>query len=257
MLIQRQSTLALTDENWGALNEAISTLMTNGAYGNLVQIHAAMIQEPNGSQRSLHRMHGSMSGPLGYQRFLPWHRAYLIVFERELRRIDDTLAIPYWDWNADGGRLEGFPNPADSLFPEESRWCRNPGTRQDEQPEQGKMCWFTDGAQIKAILSQRSYYQFAQRLENGPHNHGHAWIGCDMNTMSSPRDPAFWFHHAQVDRLWAQWQKAHPGQMANLAGADAQLDPWQNEFTVKSVDNILALGDDAYEYVDFEPTPVS
>ena len=251
MPIQRQSTLALTDEDWGALTGAISTLMTNGTYGNLVQIHAAMIQEPDGFRRSHHRMHGSMSGPLGYRRFLPWHRAYLIVFERQLRGINPALSIPYWDWNADGGRLEGFPNPENPLFPEGSKWQRNPGTRQDEPPEQRERPWFTDEEQIEEILCQRSYYQFARWLENGPHNRGHVWIGGDMNTMASPRDPAFWFHHAQVDRLWAQWQEAHPGQRAHLACKDAQLDPWPEEFTVKSVDNIRALGDDAYEYVDY------
>lgn len=243
MPIQRQSTLALTDENWGALNEAISTLMDNGTYAELAEIHT----------NPTHHMHGGNADPIGSQRFLPWHRAYLIVFERELRQIDDTLAIPYWDWNADGGLLEGFPDPADPRFAE-AIWHRNPGTRQDEQPEQGRMRWFTDEAQIEAILAQRNYYQFAQSLEDGPHNAGHVWIGGDMNTMASPRDPAFWFHHAQVDRLWAQWQEAHRGQMANLAGADAQLDPWQDEFTVESVDNILGLGDDAYEYVEPIPT---
>ena len=73
--------------------------------------------------------------------------------------------------------------------------------------------------------------------------------------MTAPRDPAFWFHHAQVDRLWAQWQEAHPNQRANLFGTNAQLDPWQDEFTVKSVDNIGCLGDDTYEYVEFIPNP--
>ena len=201
-------------------------------------------------------MHGGMAGPVGYQRFLPWHRAYLIVFERALREIDDSLSIPYWDWNADGGRLEGFSDPND--FPEGSRWTRNPGTRQDEQPEPGRMPWFTSEAQVEAILSQMSYYQFTRSLETGPHNDGHVWIGGHMNTMASPRDPAFWFHHAQVDRLWAQWQEVHPGQRAHLAGEDAQLNPWPEEFTVESVDNTGALGDDAYEYVNYvESTPVS
>ena len=27
-----------------------------------------------------------------------------------------------------------------------------------------------------------------------------------MMPMSSPNDPAFWMHHANVDRVWAQWQ---------------------------------------------------
>lgn len=23
-------------------------------------------------------------------------------------------------------------------------------------------------------------------------------------------DPLFWFHHTNLDRIWARWQKAHP-----------------------------------------------
>ncbi|WP_420903229.1 tyrosinase family protein [Streptomyces clavuligerus] len=30
--------------------------------------------------------------------FLPWHRKYLIDFERELKKIDASVSIPYWDW---------------------------------------------------------------------------------------------------------------------------------------------------------------
>jgi len=29
--------------------------------------------------------------------------------------------------------------------------------------------------------------------------------------MTSPNDPIFFLHHANVDRLWAQWQLTHPG----------------------------------------------
>ena len=32
-----------------------------------------------------------------------------------------------------------------------------------------------------------------------------------METGSSPSDPLFWLHHATIDRLWAKWQKQHPG----------------------------------------------
>ena len=239
MLIQRQSTLALTPEDRNALDDAISELMNNGNYGNLAEIHT----------NPTHRMHGGGADPVGYQRFLPWHRAYLIVFERELRGINPALSIPYWDWNADGGLLEGFPDPADPRFAA-ARWHRNPGTSRGERPDPRREPWFTNVDDISDILAQENYYQFAQRLEDGPHNHGHVWIGGDMNTMASPQDPAFWFHHAQVDRLWAQWQEAHPGQRAHLVGRDAQLDPWQDEFTVESVDDIRNLGPDSYEYED-------
>ena len=195
-------------------------------------------------------MHGSMSGPLGYRRFLPWHRAYLIVFERELREIDDSLSIPYWDWNVDGGELFGFPDPADPRFPQRS-WERSLGTRRSEDSVEGRASWFTDEIQLRRILFSEDYYNFTRNLERGPHNAGHRWVGGTMNTMNSPSDPAFWFHHAQVDRIWALWQARsdNQGRMAYLSDSEAQLDPWENEFTVESVNDISNLGDDSYEYV--------
>lgn len=41
----------------------------------------------------------------------------------------------------------------------------------------------------------------------GPtHNTGHNFIGGHMSGGYSPNDPVFWLHHANVDRLWANWQ---------------------------------------------------
>lgn len=32
--------------------------------------------------------------------FLPWHRAFLLLWEREIQKItgDENFTIPYWDW---------------------------------------------------------------------------------------------------------------------------------------------------------------
>jgi tyrosinase len=38
------------------------------------------------------------------------------------------------------------------------------------------------------------------------HNAGHLFIGGHMSGGFSPNDPVFWFHHANVDRIWANWQ---------------------------------------------------
>lgn len=38
------------------------------------------------------------------------------------------------------------------------------------------------------------------------HNQVHRWIGGDMLAGTSPNDPVFWLHHANVDRLWWLWQ---------------------------------------------------
>lgn len=48
---------------------------------------------------------------------------------------------------------------------------------------------------------------------SGLHNLVHQWIGGEqgtMNTACSPNDPIFFLHHANIDRLWAQWQRMHP-----------------------------------------------
>lgn len=41
----------------------------------------------------------------------------------------------------------------------------------------------------------------------GVHGAGHFAVGRDMSdTFSSPGDPVFYLHHAQIDRIWAIWQ---------------------------------------------------
>ena len=48
---------------------------------------------------------------------------------------------------------------------------------------------------------------------------------------SAPCDPIFFMHHANIDRLWSQWQAANPGKNPNLPGPSPgpnspQMDPW-------------------------------
>ena len=232
-IIQRQSNIEF--DRWEPLSDAIDDLIKEGIYERLVNIHTEIVEEPDGFRYSLYLMHGSMSGPRGYRRFLPWHRAYLIAFERELRQIDASLSIPYWDWNVDEGNLRGF---SDLL-----------GMSSGRTSERERGNFFTSEAEIEWLLSFSNYYSFARELENGPHNRGHRWIGGTMAEMESPKDPAFWFHHAQVDRIWALWQERNRGRKAHLSGKEARLDPWETEFNVDSVDDISQLGADSYEYV--------
>ncbi|HEY0677475.1 MAG TPA: tyrosinase family protein [Chitinophagaceae bacterium] len=39
------------------------------------------------------------------------------------------------------------------------------------------------------------------------HNLVHRWTGGNMLRMTSPNDPVFFMHHAQIDRMWSIWQK--------------------------------------------------
>ncbi len=53
-------------------------------------------------------------------------------------------------------------------------------------------------------------------------------------------DPVFWMHHCEIDRIWAAWQTANPGQHPSLAGAAATMDPWAE--TEGDARDITALG---------------
>ena len=232
MAIQRFSNIEFN--NWSALRRAVKQLVDNGTYQRLADYHSYK-----------YRMHGQdgqgNDSPVGQQRFLSWHRAYLIMFERELREINDSLSIPYWDWNEDAGQLEGFSKRF-GLPPTPRRGRRRPRGEWGENIR--KVC------ETESLLEPDNYNDFTKSLEDGPHGAGHVWIGGDMARMTSPRDAAFWFHHAQVDRIWALWQQKYPDKIADLSGADADLDPWHEEFSVSSVNNIVKLGKDSYKYVE-------
>lgn len=59
-----------------------------------------------------------------------------------------------------------------------------------------------------AIVDTVDFASFSQRFAHpGLHSSGHFTIGGMNNDLFiSPGDPAFYFHHAQVDRVWTLWQ---------------------------------------------------
>ena len=42
------------------------------------------------------------------------------------------------------------------------------------------------------------------------HNTVHVWVSGSMLPGTSPNDPVFFFHHNNIDRLWAVWQQKNP-----------------------------------------------
>ncbi len=201
---------------------------------------------------------GAHRGPA----FLPWHREYLHRFESELRKIDASVTIPYWDWTDHAGTEalfrdefmgptgtwngEGFVVATGRFRPIEFPVRRDlhyraiPGTDRVEnlgsglqrhlrQRPDGRIDWdgLAQPEHIDFAVGQRGYDEFRRALESGErlHNAGHAFVGGSMAIMSSPNDPMFWLHHANVDRIWAHWQArrrsaweaSHPGKSYDYA----------------------------------------
>ena len=53
-------------------------------------------------QAQIHQGNNTVRCPHGNWYFLPWHRAYLLAFERICRQLSGNanFALPYWDWTA-------------------------------------------------------------------------------------------------------------------------------------------------------------
>lgn len=58
-------------------------------------------------------------------------------------------------------------------------------------------------------LSFRNYLEGFWPQGSSMHNAVHVWVGGQMQTASSPNDPVFFLHHANIDRLWSQWQERY------------------------------------------------
>jgi len=239
-----------------AFRDAVRTLVNDGTYKELVEIHSDMS----------HNMHGSM-GPAGMLRFLAWHRRYILEFERALVAADrrlrpgatPTIQLPYWNW------IDPFPEwligflPADrpdTGAPPSARRMRSP----PEKPAQRDVNYVISGfaSQLPGVETD-DYTRFTYGLEgwgrrqNGTplpaHNQVHDWTGGIMsNTSYSPTDPVFWLHHGEVDRLWHIWQGQHDSAHPALTGNDRNMDPWPEDYDALRA--IEALG---YVYASDAP----
>lgn len=238
-VVRKNQKDVVTDSDFTTrFKDAVQTLITRGNYSRIVGIHANMD----------HRMH-SMSGPVGTQRFLPWHRIYLLKFEAELKIIDSSLHIPYWDWITDRDVpdwIKDFlPQGTIDLNGQPISVTRFPGTSPDAPN-------LPTSADMNRVLTQNTYRQFTTALES-VHNTVHVWVGGLSNgengimndIMYSPADPIFWLHHAFIDKKWADWQQdsAHAGLIPQLSGADRTLDPWS-----ETSDNAISISDLGYSY---------
>jgi Common central domain of tyrosinase/Polyphenol oxidase middle domain len=142
--------------------------------------------------------------------FLGWHRALLYLLERNLRQIGpDSIRLPYWDWESSTSRTL----PSIYADPNSSLYYAN---RQTSGPSWPLSDEDVDVQPFFAIGSFDDFGGTATRADptpvtfSGPHANVHnAFAPGDMSDlMYSPRDPIFYAHHANIDRLWASWAAA-------------------------------------------------
>ncbi|MEA3013917.1 MAG: tyrosinase [Sphingomonadales bacterium] len=180
--------------------------------------------------------------------FQPWHRGYLIYFERICRAAIVALggpaswALPYWNYSSGGtnpdvkrippaflkASVGGQPNP---LFVP----GRNGGAN-------GIVV--SNPAEVSVACVKRRRYTGSSGgtpgfggLQTGfahggstpgaceltPHNDMHGAVGGLMGGFNTAGlDPLFWLHHCNIDRLWEVW-RARPSSLG-----DPTSNAWRN-----------------------------
>lgn len=179
-----------------------------------------------------HMMHPFMS-PVAVQRFLPWHRVYLLKIEQMGQAIDPLFFIPYWKWTTQRvvpPWLVSF-KPTIKLPGPNLTVTRNP-------PRPGLT--LPSSAQMATVMTATTFTNFVNAVD-APHGRVHNWCFGTMSDVNlSPADPLFWLHHGMIDKLWAEWQAAHPGLNPALSGANRIMDPWTE--TESQLRSIASLG---------------
>jgi hypothetical protein len=165
-------------------------------------------------------------------RFLPWHRMQMIHFERIVAAVSgrEAFAMPYWNWSDD--RIPPLFFNTSSPFYHRNRTATAQSRLSDYIGLSVKV-GDRDADFLGRPADSFDYFfgspNFGDPLDNYMgsaeqygHNMVHLFVGGDMaNLDSSPADPLFWFHHANVDRIWAQW--------SSIWGDANYADAWKAE----------------------------
>ncbi|MDB5309116.1 MAG: tyrosinase [Gemmataceae bacterium] len=169
--------------------------------------------------------------------FLPWHRGYVYFFEKIVRKMSGSEAfrLPYWSWEKDGQNVLPAPfrdakymDKDNPLF-DDSRVEANKGGPLRPNTQSGSFAFdwgialaieqFTTtvpelaygGLRTPKTMLPAKPMPAGQHggMEHNAHDMLHDAVGGDAGVMgdtrTAARDPIFWLHHANVDRLWNRW----------------------------------------------------
>lgn len=173
--------------------------------------------------------HGSNvhSGPA----FIPWHRAIVNHFEELLRQVDSRLSLHYWDWTTDPrvATPDGVAILGATGFMGSSSGDAGVPFQDFESSEGGShsLIWRNLAAGAPTIASDSTILGSLNftAFENNSHPahdtvHGMYIRGTIGGAHFSFHDPFVFLLHANLDRLWATWQRT-PGHPERLTPSTA------------------------------------
>ncbi len=142
--------------------------------------------------------------------FFLWHRAYVAAMERLMQdAIDDPdFRLPYWNWYADPSLPEAFRNE----YLDAQHTKKNPlyMPNRNDGINAGNPVW---SAVVRTNFDNADFASFQDQLNFGEHGTIHIGVGkADnmANILFAARDPIFFLHHVNIDRLLPVWLKIDP-----------------------------------------------
>ncbi|XP_014517171.1 polyphenol oxidase, chloroplastic-like [Vigna radiata var. radiata] len=174
--------------------------------------------------------------------FFPFHRWYLYFYEKILgsliKDLDPNFALPFWNWDSPNGMPIPaiYTNPKSPLYDSLRNVNHKPPKLvdldyngvEDKGSTQQQISTNLTTMYRQVVSSSKTptlFFGGAYRagedsdpgggtVENIPHGPVHVWTGDntqpnleDMGTLySAARDPIFYSHHANVDRMWSVWK---------------------------------------------------
>ncbi|KAI8867746.1 Di-copper centre-containing protein [Ramicandelaber brevisporus] len=170
----------------------------------------------------------------GHPQSLPWMRQFLREFETHLQRVsgNSSMMLPFWDSSLDAQNpaaspvfaakwLSGQTNDdtcrtenAGGIMPWSVHWGAS------GQPQQhclkrsfngASMASYYPTTAVENVLNTvTDFTDLAAFLEGTLLSSIQVGFAGDISSSVVPNDPLFYLMRANVDRLWAQWQKVHP-----------------------------------------------
>ncbi|WOL02934.1 polyphenol oxidase I, chloroplastic-like [Canna indica] len=171
--------------------------------------------------------------------FFPWHRAFLYFHERILGKLigDENFSLIYWAWDHPDGMWfpEMFKNgsliamqrdPYHFQHAVDDNYARvernltdseqildNLALMYHQMVSGAKKSELFMGCKLRHGVS--GFCDIPGTIEAAPHNTVHSWVGNRNNPereymgafYSAARDPVFFGHHSEIDRMWTVWRR--------------------------------------------------
>ncbi|XP_059437104.1 polyphenol oxidase, chloroplastic-like [Corylus avellana] len=190
--------------------------------------------------------------------FFPFHRYLLYFYEKILGKLigDPTFALPFWNWDhPDGmqmpamfqnGQLRDRYRNRNHLPPtlidfDYSSRVEEIGTAPTPDPRKiiSRNLKIMHRQMVSGAKTAELFHGYPYRagdnpepgagtVEHVPHNNTHLWCGDptrpyweDMgNFYSAGKDPIFYAHHSNVDRMWDIWKTLEGGTRKDFTDSD-------------------------------------